>query len=258
MPCISIVNTDRREILLAGLALAIALVMAAIIGSWTVLRVKAAGQTIEVTGSAKKRIKSDLIIWRTKVTASATQLVEAYAALNRDVPKVRAYLVEKGVQPNQIVVSAITTTPIGQKKQPRYEDGEMQTDLSGRITGYSLQQTLEVRSNEVDKIAAISRAVTDLINQGILLESQPPEYLYTKLGDLKIEMLAEAARDAKVRAERIATATGSSIGPVRDARMGVMQITPADSTAVSDYGVNDTTSVEKDVTAVVRISFAID
>jgi hypothetical protein len=97
-----------------------------------------------------------------------------------------------------------------------------------------------------------------LINQGILLESMAPEYLYTKLGDLKIEMLAEAAKDAKRRAEQIAQSTDSSIGTVRTARMGVLQITAADSTDVSDSGMNDTSSLEKDITAVVNVGFAVD
>jgi hypothetical protein len=115
-----------------------------------------------------------------------------------------------------------------------------------------------VRSNDVDKIGQIAREATELINQGILIESMAPEYTYTQLGGLKIEMLAEAAKDAKVRAEQIAQSTGSSIGSVRSARMGVLQITPADSNEVSDSGMNDTSSLEKDITAVVNIGFAVD
>ncbi len=121
-----------------------------------------------------------------------------------------------------------------------------------------MHQQLEVRSPDVDKVAIVSRQVTELINQGILLESMEPEYLYTKLGDLKIEMLAEAAKDAKARAGQIASSTGDHIGKVRAAHMGILQITPTDSTQVSDSGMNDTTSLEKDITAVVNISFAIN
>ncbi|HEY0050262.1 MAG TPA: SIMPL domain-containing protein, partial [Pyrinomonadaceae bacterium] len=73
---------------------------------------------------------------------------------------------------------------------------------------------------------------------------------------MKIEMLGEAAKDAKTRAERIADSTGNQIGAVRSARMGVMQITAADSTEVSDAGISDSTTIDKDVTAVVNISFA--
>jgi hypothetical protein len=159
-------------------------------------------------------------------------------------------LIGKGIPENQITTSSISTTTL--KKR----DGE--GNETSEITGYTLRQQVEVRSPDVDKISQIAREATELINQGILLESMPPQYLYTKLGDLKIEMLGEAAKDAKVRAERIAASTGNSIGTVRSARMGVMQITAADSTEVSDAGISDTSSIEKDVTAVVNISFAVD
>ena len=117
---------------------------------------------------------------------------------------------------------------------------------------------MEVRSTDVDKIAQVSREATELINQGILVESNAPEYYYTQLGNLKIEMLAEAAKDAKQRAIQIANSTGDRIGSVRSARMGVLQITPAGSNEVSDSGMNDTSSIDKEITAVVNIGFAVD
>jgi hypothetical protein len=234
----------------AGFALAVALVLSSIVGAWAYTHAKNGDQTITVTGSARKRIKSDLVVWRAGVSYQATQLSEAYKALSDNVPKVKQYLISKGVPENQITISSISSTTLHAKTSNGEETGE--------ITGYSLRQELMVRSNDVDKIEKLAREATELINQGILLESSPPEYLYTKLGDLKIEMLAEAAKDAKVRAQQIASSTGSSIGSVRTARMGVMQITPADSNDVSDSGMNDTSSLEKDITAVVNVGFAVD
>jgi hypothetical protein len=234
----------------AGFALAVALVLSSIVGAWAYTHAKNGEQVITVTGSARKRIKSDLVVWRAGVSYQASQLSEAYKALSDNVPKVKQYLISKGVQENQITISSITSTTLHEKNS----NGEE----TGQITGYSLRQELEVRSNDVDKIEKLAREATELINQGILLESSPPEYLYTKIGDLKIEMLAEAAKDAKVRAQQIASSTGSSIGSVRTARMGVMQITPADSNDVSDSGMNDTSSLDKDITAVVNVGFAVN
>jgi hypothetical protein len=166
------------------------------------------------------------------------------------VPKVKAYLVGKGIPEKEITVSSISSQTLHGKTSEGQETAE--------ITGYSLRQELEVRSTDVDKIAQIARQATELINQGILIESLAPEYHYTKLGDLKIKMLAAAAKDAKERAQKIAESTDSSVGAVRTARMGVLQITPADSNEVSDSGMNDTSSLEKDITAVVNIGFAVD
>lgn len=234
----------------AGVALAIGLVLASVIGGWAFVKARRGDQTIVVTGSARKRIKSDLVIWKAGVSYQAPVLAEAYRSLSENVPRVKSYLIGKGIADNQITISSISS----QTLHARTAEGED----TGQITGYSLRQELEVRSTDVDKIAKIAREATELINQGILLESMAPEYHYTKLGDLKIEMLSEAAKDAKVRAQQIAQSTGSSIGSVRTARMGVLQITPANSNEVSDSGMNDTSSLEKDITAVVNVGFAID
>lgn len=235
---------------MAAVVVAVALVVSTVIGGWFFVKGKRGDQTITVTGSARKRITSDLVVWKSAISYQAPVLSEAYRSLSEAVPKVKAYLVGKGIPENQITVSAISSQTLHSKNS----DG---TD-SSEISGYSLRQELSVRSTEVAKIAQIAREATELINQGILIESMAPEYLYTKIGDLKIEMLAEAAKDAKIRAEQIAQSTGSSIGSVRTARMGVLQITAADSNEVSDYGMNDTTSLEKDITAVVNIGFAVD
>jgi len=241
---------ERSGSFMAAVVLAVGLVVATVIGGWFFVKGKRGDQTITVTGSARKRIKSDLVIWKSAVSYQASELSEAYRSLSAAVPRVKAYLVSKGIPENQITVSSISS----QTLHGRTSDG----GETSEITGYSLRQELWVRSNDVDKIGQIAREATELINQGILIESMAPEYTYTQLGGLKIEMLAEAAKDAKVRAEQIAQSTGSSIGSVRSARMGVLQITPADSNEVSDSGMNDTSSLEKDITAVVNIGFAVD
>lgn len=234
----------------AGLMLAIGLVMSSLIFGWFYSKNKRSDEAITVTGSAKKRITSDLVVWSAGVSSQAPSLQAAYQQLSGSMPRIKEYLLSKGIPEQQMTVSAITTTP--QKRQD--ENG----NETSEITGYLLTQQIEVRSNDVQKIAQVAREATELINQGILIESKPPQYYYTAIGDLKIEMLGEAAKDAKERAEKIASSTGNSIGSVRSAKMGVLQITAADSTDVSDYGVYDTTTIEKDMTAVVNVSFAVD
>jgi hypothetical protein len=86
----------------------------------------------------------------------------------------------------------------------------------------------------------------------------PPQYFYTKLSDMKVDMLADATLNAKKRAEKIAINGGGKIGPLRSTKMGVFQITPVYSNEVSDYGINDTSSLEKKITAVVNVEFYIN
>jgi hypothetical protein len=234
----------------AGVALALGLVISSVVLGLSYTRVKKGDEAVTVTGSARKRIKSDLVVWTAAVTFQAPKLSDAYTLLSDNVPRIKQYLISKGIPENQMTISAISSTTMRKRDSEGIETSE--------ISGYTLRQEIEVRSNDVDRIAQVAREATELINQGILLESMPPKYSYTKIGDLKIEMLGEAAKDAKLRAEQIAASTGNRIGTVRSARMGVLQITAADSTEVSDYGINDTSSIEKDMTAVVNVSFAVD
>ncbi|MBC7808679.1 MAG: SIMPL domain-containing protein [Akkermansiaceae bacterium] len=229
--------------------LAAGLVLSTMIGVWGMTQVKQADQTIVVTGSAKKRITSDKVIWKAGISFQAPRLQDAYVALRVNMPRVRSYLLSKGVKPGEIKLSAIESQTIT-ARGPNGED-------TGRLSGFSLKQSIEVRSNDVARVEKLSREATELINQGILLESYPPQYVYTKLADVKQSMLAEAAKDAKARAEKVAASVGSRIGGVRSARMGVLQITPADSNDVSDSGMNDTSSVDKDITSVVSVTFAV-
>lgn len=234
----------------AGIALAIGLVLSSVIFGWFYSKTKKGDEAITVTGSAKKRIKSDLVVWSAGVSSQSAQLTDAYRQLSESVPRIKQYLISKGIAEGQMTVSSITTTTL--KKQ------DANGNETSEVTGYSLRQEIEIRSSEVDKVAQIAREATELINQGILIESNPPQYYYTQIGDLKVEMLGEAAKDAKVRAETIAASTGNSIGAVKSARMGVLQITAADSTEVSDSGIYNTATIDKDMTAVVNVSFAVD
>jgi hypothetical protein len=243
-------NGERNYWFNAGVALALGLVMSSLIFGYFYSKSKKGDEAITVTGSAKRRITSDLVVWSSGVTVEAPALTEAYKQLSDSIPRIKQYLLSKGIPENQMTVSSITTTA----QKARDSEG----NETSQITGYSLQQQIEVRSNDVAKIAQVAREATELINQGILIESKAPQYYYTQIGDLKIEMLGEAAKDAKERANRIAQSTGNSIGAVRSAKMGVLQVTAADSTDVSDYGVYDTTTIEKDMTAVVNVSFAVD
>ncbi|MBC7526328.1 MAG: SIMPL domain-containing protein [Chthonomonadaceae bacterium] len=226
------------------------------------VRVKSDSEMIRVTGSARKPIRSDFIIWTGSVSRRAPDIASAYNGVTTDLDKVKAYLLKKGVKETEIILSAISTTTLyeKQKRTAGYSDSEAVGENSAtfqKIEGYQLSGEVEVRSTDVGLVDQLSRQVSELISSGIALESKSPQYLYTKLSNLKVTMLAEAAKDARVRAEQIAASSGCRIGDVRFARMGILQITPIYSTAVSGEGINDTSSLDKDITAIVTMGYAI-
>lgn len=233
-----------------GVSLAIGLIVSTVIVANMVKTVKLANQTITVKGYAEKRIRSDLIVWRGSFTTRSSQIKDAYRLLSRDLSQVQEYLTSKGIPEDQIIVSSINIRKIyGRDEKGRPTD---------EIVSYELRQEVEIQSSEVNKLTDIARESTELIEKGILFHSLPPQYFYTKLGDLKIEMVAEATKDARQRAEQLAIHSGCKVGSLRSASMGVFQITRAYSTEISGYGIYDTSSLEKDIKAVVTASFSID
>jgi hypothetical protein len=174
-------------------------------------------------------------------------MAEAYAELKLDSEKVRKYLKGKGIDEKDIVFSSIDTSPI--------HEVNFNGQYTNNIIAYRLYQHVEVSLEEVDKLSKIAREATELMNEGVEFQSSPPQYYYTKIANLKVSMLAEATKDAKNRAEQISQNTGSKIGALKSARMGVFQITPLYSTEVADYGINDTSSMDKEITAVVTCTF---
>jgi len=231
------------------LALSLAIVLAALIAAGAVRQVKRAADTITVTGSAKQPIRSDYVIWRGSVAAQRPSLQEAYRDVQNHAQSLRRFLRDNQVPDSLVILKPPDTYQIPES----FPDGR----TTGRILAHNMRQTFEIRSSDVDGITALSARAADLINEGVQIELYPLEYYYTRLSDLRTEMLAQAAADARRRAESIAASVGSKIGPVRSARMGVFQITARNSTDVSDYGIYDTSSLEKDITAVVSITFAV-
>lgn len=241
----------NSQIIILGICIAVATIFSSIILSRGFLEVmQFTGQQISVTGSAQMNIKSDYIVWSGSYFRREVDLVTAYKKLQEDLDRVRAYLILKGVNEIEIIVSPIATTIIYKKNEKGNDTNDIQ--------GYMLSQSVEIKSSEIEKITQISRESTGLINDGVEFSSAAPEYTYTKLDGLKIEMLAKATENAKLRAVNMVKATGNKIGFMRSARMGVFQITPVNSTEVSSWGINDTSSLEKKVTAVVTVSFGIN
>jgi len=241
----------NSQIIVLGVCIAVATIVSSIILSQGFLKVtKFVKEQITVTGSAQKNIKSDYIVWRGAFSIRQADLKSTYQKLNEDLLKVKKYLIDKGVNEKEIIISQIVTNKVYKKNEKGNDTNEIQW--------YVLSQTVELRSSDVDKVDKISRECTELINENIEFESQAPEYFYTKLDELKIEMLAKATENAKARAENMVKATGNKIGSIRSAKMGVFQITPVNSTEVSDWGYNDTSSLEKKVNAVVTAEFAIE
>ena len=188
-------------------------------------------ETISVTGLAEKDFVSDLIVWNGSYSRKAMDLKSAYAQLKVDEKAVRDYLISKGVAGSELSFSAVSLN-----KEFNYKTDANGRQLGQEFAGYDLTQSVSIESKDIDKIDRIAREATELIQTGIEFNSPPPLYYNTKLAEVKMDLLARASADAKLRAETIAKNTGSSLGKLMKATMGVFQITGKNSNENFSYG----------------------
>lgn len=245
-----LINDKISSRVWAATLLALAIITSTCILSYTWRNNVKSLQTIAVTGSAKMDIIADIGILRGSVLINASNQNDGYSLIKTQMPLVLNYLNTQGIKSTDIELM-----PINSYANYEYTPQGMQT---GRILGYTQSQRFQLKLNDVNKIKLLSLQITDLLKQGVSLQMENPEYYYSGLSELKIQIQADAAKDAQTRAKRIAESTEQTLGAMRSAKMGVLQITPKNSNIIGDYGINDASSIEKEITAVVHANFEID
>lgn len=244
----------------ASLAVVLSTCIAA--GSWKDVRKRPEKNNIRITGSARKRIVSDLIQWSATIEAKASDRTAAYLALKGGTEKAVAFIKAQGVNAEEIQTqSASITEEFEIVKEDKLLPGTTVPVRSEKreSTGFRARQMVSVSSGNVALVEKASREITTLLEQGVAVTSQDPNYYYTRLGELKLEMLAEAAKDARGRAENILNSAGNtSVGKLVYADMGIININAANSTETSTEGNNDTTSRDKDIITIVHAEYVVN
>lgn len=248
---------------LAALALAMGLSASTFIAAktWRDVRKQPEKNNIRITGSAKKRIISDLIEWSATIEGNGKDRTEAYLSLKSGTEKVVAFLKAQGIKQEEIKIQSAsiseTFETVREDKVLPGTNVPLRTETR-KSTGFLASQVVSISSSNVPLIEKASREITSLLEQGVFVTSNAPRYYYTRLGELKLEMLAEAAKDARNRAENILRSAGNTdIGALVDSSMGIININPANSTDTSSEGNNDTTSYEKDIITIVRAEYEV-
>jgi hypothetical protein len=232
--------------------------LAFIIGLFIVARAykyrSTANETITVTGSSEKDFVSDLIVWNGSYSRKSMDLKSAYAQLKGDENTIRTYLTGKGIQNNEMVFSSVNIN-----KEFNYKTDENGRSLGQEFSGYNLIQNVRIESPDVEKIEKISREATELIEKGIEFNSSSPLFYYTRLTQIKMDLLAKASADGKARAEIIAKNAGNSLGRLKKATLGVFQITGKNSNEDYSYGGTfNTSNKNKTGTITIRMEFGVE
>jgi len=247
---------DKKLSLVATSLIALAIVLASLILGNAYKYKFVSDETISTTGLAEKEFTSDLVIWNSSFSSYSMDRKVAFENLKADQIKIKDYLIRKGIKENEIVFSAIEVTE-EHKTERKYSGVDGYTEISS-FAGYKLTQNFDIESKSLDIIEKTAREITELLEQGINISSSQPNYYYTKLEDLKISLIANATENATVRAKNIAEKGNSTLGSLKNATMGVFQITGKTSSEEFSWGgVYNTSDRNKKASITVKLEFAI-
>ncbi|MBQ4507616.1 MAG: SIMPL domain-containing protein [Paludibacteraceae bacterium] len=209
--------------------------------------------TIAVTGLGETTFTSDMIVWSGMITADNYDKLAGYKQIENDRNTVLKYLKNNGISEDEVTFAFINSTT---RFTSVYNDEGKYT--GDRFIGYRFTQDFTITSNDVEKVERISREISSLISQNIDIDSYTPEYYYTKLDDLKLELIEKASRDARLRAEKIVENAGAHLGKASNARLGVFQITAVNGDEDYSYGGTfNTSSKEKKARITVRMEYKL-
>lgn len=238
------------QVFLLGLMIALGSIASTYILSKAVVDFqKIQTQTIRVTGSASQNVTSDRTSWSFTFRTKQPTLKQGYAKLMNDEKLIKDFLLSYGIEEKSINFNSTNSY----ENYKRTSNG-MSTN---EVDSYTVYKYVTVKSNETEKLENIAKNIDVLINKDINISGENVQYFVSNLDDIKVQMVGEASKNAKLRAQSMVSGTNGKIGIMNSAKMGVFQIVPVDSTDVSDYGINDTSSKEKKVIATVSATFTV-
>jgi len=242
-----IITVERRKavtIIVSAVIMALALgVGLAQVGTGFATR---AGNGITVTGSAKTSAVADNAVWTLSVNLSSPTVGAAVKKVDADVAALSSYLTQGGIAADALTLGAVSTFA-----NEEYVNG----NSTGRILSYRASRDVTVRTKDVQLVSKLSQGIGSLLGTGINVNNYGPQYYISNLPELRPELMSEAMKDAKLRAESLTKAVGGSLGSLANVKAGPIQITTPDSTMTADYGAYDTSTINKTVSATVSVTF---
>ncbi|HOP50453.1 MAG TPA: SIMPL domain-containing protein [Ignavibacteriales bacterium] len=239
-------TSDEKKYYLFSLSISFSIIILGLFLYLAITNYTKSNDIINVTGSASKDIKSDYGILTIRLITEDENPSLAYNSLQNNLKILLNFLNSQNIENDKIDYNSIynyvySTNP----------------DAPNTKQKYHYEQSVIIKLNDVYKIKDLSNSVSGLVSKGVYLQVEPPLFYYSKIQDIKAQVQAEATQDAIKRASKILSTTNSQLGDIKNVRVGVIQITPINSQEISDYGMNDASSINKKITAVVNVSFKI-
>jgi hypothetical protein len=213
---------------------------------------RTADRYVTVKGVAEREVTADLALWPLQLVATSNDLAAAQSEVNGNVRQILAFLDRHGVDTTGVDLQGLEVTD---RLANRYGG-----DQGGGQPRFIVQQAIMVRSGDPETVAAAGQQVGELVEAGVVLSSgtgfgpAQPTFLFTRLNDVKPEMIAEATASAREAAEQFAADSATRVGGIRQASQGVFVILPRDQAP----GINETQQLHKTVRVVTTIDYYLE
>ena len=209
---------------IVGLSIFLGLAALGYLLGQSIIRFKEYERTVTVKGLSERELPSDIVIWPIKFTEASNDLGELYTKLETSNKRIREYLLGAGIAESAISLDI----PLITDKSAQAYGGDYRAEFR-----FLANQTVTVYSGEVEKVRGVMGGLVELGKQGIVFGGDPyqnqVEYLFTRLNDVKPEMIEEATRLAREVAEKFAADSNSQLGKIRSASQGQFSIEPRDT-----------------------------
>ena len=244
------------SIWIASIALIISFGISALLIGRSLQRFKAEDRSVSVKGFAEREVKADLAVWIIQTRMANNDLMEGSKAIDEAKNKVIAFMLQNQIKQEEIVVEGIVVTD---KKAQQYDNFQQ-----GNAFRYLITQNFQIRSNNVDLLQKVSRMTGELLQVGVFLSNSdygnPLQFYFTKLNEIKPQMITEATQNARKAAQQFANENDSKLGSLKKANQGLFTIVDRTASLSGGEGgyASGTNDLFKKVRVVISAEYSID
>lgn len=244
---------SNKRVFMAAVIVSLGIVFSGMFLGQSLKRFRQEDRYINVKGLAEREVKADLAVWNIKTRVVSNSLEDASRQIEIAKNKAVKFLNDNGITDQEIILKGLT---VNDKMAKEY------TNYNGDGYRFIVKKEIEVRSNNVDALDKVSKMVDRLLQDGVVIDDENPyesqvKYYFTKLNDIKPDMLVEANKAARQAAIQFTKEQGVALGKLKQASQGVFSISDRrDDLSGGQYGLNF--DIYKNVRVVIGVVYSIE
>ena len=233
---------DSRAVLLGAVAIfAVGLTTSGYVLGDGLRRAKMAERSVTVRGVSERDVTADIATWSVSFSDEGTTLAPVQASVDQKSRAVQTFFQRAGFKPGEISDTSISAS--------------QSFDRDRKEERVTVSRAIQLRSRDVMKVRDAYARQSELIRDGVPISGSNVSYVFTKLNDLKPEMIAEANQSARRSAEQFARDSGAEVGRIKTASQGYFSVGARDGEACDECGASGGSSPYQKVRVVTTIDY---